>query len=112
MTFTIVFLTVITLFILFKIKTISERQQLSSKVEKRLFISGILLVLFIITNATLPYPESLYWFIVLGVLAVIGVLSFDVLKKELHRFKLLSLKERVTNVAFYGLLVTVTTLFV
>ncbi|MBO3117986.1 hypothetical protein J4050_14610 [Winogradskyella sp. DF17] len=112
MTFTIVFLTVITTFILFKIKTISERQQLNSKVEKRLFISGILLVLFIITNATLPYPESLYWFIVLGVLTVIGVLSFDVVKKELHRFKLLSLKDRVTNVAFYGLLITVTTLFI
>lgn len=112
MTFTIVFLTCITAFILFKIQTISKRHKLNTKVENRLVISGILLILFIVTNATLPYPESLYWFIVLGVLSVISVLSFEVIKKEFNRFKLLPVKERITNVMFYSLLITVTSILI
>jgi hypothetical protein len=112
MTFTIAFLISITAFILFKIKTISKRQNLKPNLEQRLVVSGILLIIFIVTHATLPYPESLYWFIVLGILAVISILSFEVIKKELQRFNRLSLKDRATNVVFYSLLVTVTTILI
>lgn len=112
MTFTVIFLTIITALILIKIKTLSIRHKLNANSEQRLLISGILLILFLITNATLPYPESLYWFIVLGVLAVTSILSFEVVKKEFTRFKLLSLKERVINITFYSLLVTVTSILI
>ncbi len=79
MTFTIVFLTVIIALIVSKTRAIVLRNNLDDISEKRLLITGGLLILFLITNVTLPYPESLYWFIGLGIVFTGIILSFNVL---------------------------------
>ena len=105
MTFTIVFLTVIIALIVSKTRAIVLRNNLDDLSEKRLLITGGLLILFLITNVTLPYPESLYWFIGLGIVFTGIILSFNVLKKEYKRFLSLSTKSKIVNVLFYSLLI-------
>lgn len=112
MTFTVVFLTAIIALIISKTRTIVLRNKLDSKNEKRLLITGALIILFLITNATLPYPQSLYWFIALGVASVGSILSFNIIKTEFKRFMALEAKDRVINVLFYSLLVIVTNLYI
>jgi hypothetical protein len=94
------------------LRDISLRNNLSDKSESRLLIAGGLVVLFLITNATLPYPQSLYWFLFLGVLLVGSVLCLDILKKEALRFKNLKTKEVVVNVLFYSLFAVTTQLYI
>ena len=112
MTITIVFLTAIIALIASKMRTITLRNNLSSKSENRLLITGVLIALFLVTNATLPYPQSLYWFIALGVICVGSILSFDVIIKEGKRFMVLKAKDKVLNVLFYSLLVIVTNVYI
>lgn len=88
------------------------RNKLNAKNERQLFISSLLVILFLITNATLPYPDSLYWFVALGVLGVSLILSFSVLKKEFNRFKSLRIKDKLTNILFYTLLIVVTHIYI
>ncbi|MFC0603273.1 hypothetical protein [Winogradskyella pulchriflava] len=111
MTFTIVFLTLIIALIVSKTKTIVLRNNLDAKNEKRVLITGVLLVIFLITNATLPYPQSLYWFIGLGVLFTGAILSYKVLKVEFKRFLSLNAKDKIVNVMFYSLLIVVTNIY-
>ncbi|MBO6879998.1 hypothetical protein [Winogradskyella sp.] len=111
MTFTIVFLTAIIALIVSKIRTIVLRNNLDDVNEKRLLITGGLLILFFVTSATLPYPESLYWFIGLGVVFTGVLLSFNVLKKEFKRFLKLRTKDKVVNVLFYSLFIVVTNIY-
>ncbi|WP_370012491.1 hypothetical protein [Winogradskyella sp.] len=111
MTFTIVFLTVIIALIVSKTRAIVLRNNLDDISEKRLLITGGLLILFLITNVTLPYPESLYWFIGLGIVFTGIILSFNVLKKEYKRFLSLSTKSKIVNVLFYSLLIVVTNIY-
>jgi amino acid transporter len=111
MTFTIVFLTVIIALIVSKTRAIVLRNNLDDLSEKRLLITGGLLILFLITNVTLPYPESLYWFIGLGIVFTGIILSFNVLKKEYKRFLSLSTKSKIVNVLFYSLLIVVTNIY-
>jgi amino acid transporter len=111
MTFTIVFLTAIIALIVSKTRAIVLRNNLDDKTEKRVLITGVLIVLFLITNATLPYPQSLYWFIGLGVLFIGSILSYDVLKLELKRFWSLDSKDKIINVLFYSFVVVVTHIY-
>ncbi|WP_299520613.1 hypothetical protein [Winogradskyella sp.] len=111
MTFTIVFLTAIIALIVSKTKTIVLRNNLSASNEKRVLMAGVLLILFLITNATLPYPESLYWFIGLSVVFVSIFLTLSVLKKEMRRFLSLDAKDKIVNVLFYSLLIIVTNIY-
>jgi hypothetical protein len=112
MTFTIVFLTAIIALIVSKTRTIVLRNNLDSKSEKRVLITCSLIVLFLITNATLPYPQSLYWFIALGVVSTSSILSHTVIKREFKRFMALETQDRVVNVLFYSLLIIVTNLYI
>lgn len=111
MTFTTVFLATIIALIIAKTRDIVLRNNLDAKKEKRLFIASILLILFLVTNATLPYPESLYWFIGLGIVSAVSILSYSVLKKEIKRFMALKTKEKVQNILFYSLLVVITNIY-
>ena len=111
MTFTLIFLTLIITFIVFKTRNIVLRNNLNSNNEKRVLITSVLIVLFLITNVTLPYPESLYWFIGLGVVATAFILSFPILKKEMKRFVALNTKNKIVNILFYSLLVVITNIF-
>ena len=111
MILTIVFLTAIIALIIAKTRTIVLRNNLDAKSEKHVLITSILIMLFLITNATLPYPRSLYWFIGLGVVFTGSFLSYNVLKKELKRFMSLKTKDKIENVLFYSLLTVSTNLF-
>ncbi|WP_370003454.1 hypothetical protein, partial [Winogradskyella sp.] len=93
-------MTVIIALIVSKTRAIVLRNNLDDISEKRLLITGGLLILFLITNVTLPYPESLYWFIGLGIVFTGIILSFNVLKKEYKRFLSLSTKSKIVNVLF------------
>ena len=77
MTFTIVFLSLVIALIIGKIRAIVLRNNLDTRNEKRVLITGVLLILFLITNVTLPYPQSLYWFIGSGVIFSGLILSFN-----------------------------------
>jgi hypothetical protein len=111
MTFTIIFLTVIITFIASKTRTIVLRNNLDSTNEKRVLITSVLIILFLITNVTLPYPESLYWFMGLGVAFTGLILSYNVLKTEFKRFFTLNIKGKTLNVLFYSLLIVVTNIY-
>ncbi|WP_111682463.1 hypothetical protein [Winogradskyella tangerina] len=111
MTFTIVFLSAIIALIISKTTSIVKRNNLSASSEKRVLIAGVLLTLFLLTNVTLPYPESLYWFIGLSVVFVSFILTFSVLKQELKRFLNLKLQDKIVNVLFYSLLLVVTNIY-
>jgi len=82
------------------------------KDEKRLLVAGGLVILFLITNITLPYPQSLYWFLFLGIILISFVLCRGIIKKESLRFKSLNTKDMTVNVAFYGLFIIVTHLYI
>ena len=112
MTYAIVFLIAITTLIITKLRAISLRNNLDSFSEKKLLVTASLTVIFLATNLTLPYPQSLYWFIILGIIAVGSILSFNVIKKEFHRFMELKPQDRVINVLFYGLLFVVTNIYI
>ncbi|MDP5082583.1 MAG: hypothetical protein NWP87_08010 [Winogradskyella sp.] len=112
MIFTVVFLITVTSLIFFKLRAISLRNNLSDKGENRLLIAGVLVVLFLVTNATLPYPQSLYWFLFIGVLFIASILCFDIVKKEAVRFKKLKTKDLIVNVLFYSLFIVVTHLYI
>ncbi len=111
MTFTTVFLTTIIALIISKTRDIVLRNNLNAKKEKRLLIASILLILFLVTNATLPYPKSLYWFIGLGIVFTCSILTFGVIKKEFKRFMSLKTNEKIINVIFYSLAVIVTNIY-
>lgn len=111
MTFTIVFLVIISSLIFLKLGDVAKRNNLTGNGEKRLLFSGGLVVLFLITNVTLPYPQSLYWFIFLSVLLTSILLCFDILKIETLRFKNLKVKDRIMNALFYSLFVVITHIF-
>lgn len=111
MTFTIVFLSLVIALIIGKIRAVVLRNNLDAKNEKRVLITGVLLILFLITNVTLPYPQSLYWFIGLGVIFSGLILSFNTLKKEISRFSNLNAKDKIINVLFYSLLIFVTHIY-
>ena len=111
MTFTLGFLSAIIALIISKTTSIVRRNNLSASSEKRVLIAGVLLILFLITNVTLPYPESLYWFIGLGVVGVSVILTFSVLRKEIKRFLALNLRDKIVNVTFYSLLIVVTNIY-
>ncbi|WP_426431708.1 hypothetical protein ACPX19_04325 [Winogradskyella sp. HB-48] len=111
MTFTTVFLAAIIALIIRKTRDIVLRNNLDSKKEKHFVIASTLLILFLVTNATLPYPESLYWFIGMGIVSAISILSYSVIKKEFKRFIALNTKEKVQNILFYSLLVVVTNIY-
>lgn len=103
MTPTIVFLVTISSLIFLKMRDVSLRNNLNAESENRLLIASGLVSLFLVTKATLLYPQSIYWFLFFGVLLVVSVLCFDILKKEVLRFKKLKTKQMVTNVLFYSL---------
>jgi hypothetical protein len=111
MTFTTVFLVAIIALIIAKTRDIVLRNNLDAKKEKRLIIANILFILFLVTNATLPYPDSLYWFIGLGIVISTAILSYDVIKKEFKRFMALETKDKLQNILFYSLLVVVTNIY-
>ncbi len=111
MIFTIVFLTAIIALIIAKTNAIVKRNNLNPSNEKRVLIAGVLLILFLITNATLPYPESLYWFIGLAVVFVSFILTFKVLKQEMKRFMAMGSKDKIVNVLFYSLVIIVTNIY-
>jgi len=111
MIFNIVFLVLIISLVIVKTRTIVLRNNVDPKNEKRILISGVLIVLFIITNATLPYPESLYWFIGLGVIFTSLILSYKILGSEFKRFIYLQPKDKIVNVLFYTLVVVVTSIY-
>ena len=112
MSFTVVFLVIISSLIFLKLRDISVRNNLTVNSEKRLLISGSLVILFLITNATLPYPQSLYWFIFLGVMLIGSILCLDILKREALRFKNLKTKDLIMNVLFYSLFIIVTHIYI
>ena len=112
MIFTIIFLTAIIALIVSKTKAVVLRNKLNPSSEKRVLIAGFLVILFLITNVTLPYPESLYWFIGLSVVFVSVILTFSVLKKEMKRFLALTTKDKIVNTLFYSLLVVITTIYI
>lgn len=111
MIFTVLFLIAIITFIFSKTNTILLRNKLDTNNKKRILIASFLVVLFLITSVTLPYPESLYWFIGLGVVFVSLMLSFNVLKSEFKRFLSLNAKNKIVNVLFYSLLILVTNIY-
>ena len=112
MVYNLIFISTIVAFITIKLKDISLRQNLNNDKERRLLLSGGLVILFLMSSAVLPFPESLYWFLVLGILFTICLISFDIVKMEWRRFLKLEKKKRVINVLFYSLLVVYTTIFI
>ncbi len=112
MSFTVVFLVIISSLIFLKLRDISLRNNLTVNSEKRLLISGSLVILFLITNATLPYPQSLYWFIFIGVMLIGSILCLDILKREALRFKNLKTKDLIMNVLFYSLFIILTHIYI
>jgi len=93
-------------FLAYKIYDCVLRNRLSKFEKIKLGVSITLVVLFIITSKTLPYPESLYWFILLSILLIAGLLSSKVIRVELKRQLALSKKDMVVNMLFYSLLVS------
>ena len=112
MAYTIIVLSIICTLIIVKLKDITLRNKLNDKDEKRLLIAGSLLILFFVTKVTLPYPESLYWFLFLSVIGIGSILCIDILKIEFKRFRKLKTKDMILNIAFYCLFIVVTHLFV
>jgi hypothetical protein len=112
MSFTVVFLVIISSLIFLKLRDISVRNNLTVNSENRLLISGSLVILFLITNATLPYPQSLYWFIFLGIMLIGCILCLDILKREALRFKNLKTKDLIMNVLFYSLFIIITHIYI
>ena len=112
MVYNLIFISTIVAFITIKLKDISLRQNLNDDKERRLLLSGGLVILFLMSSAVLPFPESLYWFFVLGILFTICLISFDIVKMEWRRFLKLEKKKQVINVLFYSLLVVFTTIFI
>ena len=102
MNFTLIVCLSLIVFAAYKVKEVVDRNNLKEKGQKHLIISSILLVLFFITNLTLPYPESLYWFLLIGTVIAISILSSDVIKSEYQRFKSLDKKKRILNLLFYS----------
>jgi len=100
----IIFISIIVAFITIKLKDISVRQQLNQNKERRLILSGGLVVLFLLSSLTFPFPQSLYWFIVLGILFLVVLISSDIVKLEWRRQLSLPFKERIINLSFYSLL--------
>ena len=112
MALTFIFLVLISSLIFLKLRDVSRRNNLNVKSENRLLFSGGLVSLFVITNATLPYPQSLYWFLFLGVLLLGVVLCLNTVKKEVLRFKSLRTKDRVMNVLFYSLFIVLIHIYI
>ena len=112
MLYAVIFLTIVTILIIFKLRAIALRNNLDSTSEKKLSIIASLAIIFITTNLTLPYPQSLYWFVILGLTASTMVLLFDVVKNEFKRFLALKTREKAINILFYSLLIVVTNLYI
>lgn len=91
----------ITLFVAYKAQAIVKRNNLDAKHQRNVLISAVLVTLFLITSITLPYPESLYWFLFTGTISTTFILSNNVVKKEIKRFRALPKKDLILNVLFY-----------
>lgn len=111
MLFKVIFISALIALLLVKIKDISLRQNLNTFKERRLLLSGGLLILFLITSLLFPYPDSIYWFIVSAVLLVASSVSFDIMKIEIKRLNTLRKKDRILNVLFYSLIIVTTALY-
>ena len=112
MVYTIIFISIIIGLILIKMRDISKRNNLQEKDEKKLVIAGALLILFLITNVTLPYPQSMYWFVFAGIILVGSLLCVNILKNEAKKFKKLKFKDQLLNVLFYSLFFTVIHIYI
>jgi len=112
MIYDVVFVTLIVAFITVKLKDISLRHQLNDSKERRLLLSGGLVILFLLSWLVFPFPESLYWFIVLGITFTIVLVAFDIIQLEWQRLLRLKVKDRIINVLFYSLLAIVVNLFI
>lgn len=112
MVFSIVFLAVIITLLFSKLKDISLRNKLNTQEDKRLIIAGMLIVLFLTSSILLPYPESIYWFAFIGVILTGFILCFDILKAEMRRFEKLNVKDKLTNILFYSLMVIVIHIYI
>lgn len=112
MVYDLIFISVIVAFITIKLKDISLRQNLNTNKERRLLLSGGLVILFLMSTAVLPFPQSLYWFIVLGILFTVCLVSFDIIKLEWKRLLRLNKKDRLVNLLFYSLLIVFINIFI
>lgn len=112
MTFSIVFCIIVSAIIISKARDIIRRNALDLKNRRGLVTTSGLAILFLITNLTMPYPQSLYWFILLGIMFTGSILSFKILKKEYSRFRRLQPKAVCINVLFYSLLIVVTSIYI
>ena len=111
MSFTILFLTFISIFILFKSSIIAKRNRLSQRKEKGIFIIASLIIAFIITSVILSYPQWLYWSVFSGLIITGFILLSSVVKQEYQRFMKLSIKDQIQNILFYNLLIVVATIY-
>lgn len=105
MIYELIFISTIVALISIKLKDISLRHKLSSNKERRLLLSGGLVILFLLSTVFFPFPESLYWFIVLGLSFAVILMSLDIIKLELMRQRTLPVQKRVTNLLFYTLFI-------
>jgi len=105
MNLTLLFLIFVSLLILFKTKEVIRRNNLSEKKEKLLLTIISLIVILMVTNITLPYPQSLYWFLSIGLITSISIFFSSVIKHEYKRFSNLTLKDRILDGLFYCLLI-------
>ncbi len=112
MIYTIIFISIIIGLIFIKMGDISKRNNLQTKDEKKLVTAGALLILFLITNVTLPYPQSLYWFIFSGVILVGSLLCVNIIKIEAKKFRKLKFRDQLLNVLFYSLFFTVIHIYI
>jgi hypothetical protein len=112
MTYDIIFIALIVAFLTVKLKDISLRHQLNESKERRLLLSGGLVILFLMASLLIPFPQSLYWFIVLGIVFTVVLVAFDIIKLEWQRLLRLKPKDRVINILFYSLLAVVVNLFI
>ena len=112
MIYELIFTSTIVMLITIKLKDISLRHKLSASKERRLLLSGGLVILFLLSSVFLPFPESLYWFIVLGLSFTVILISLDIIKLELKRQRTLPIQERVTNLLFYSLFIVFVTIWI
>ncbi len=112
MTFSIVFCILISTIIISKVRDIIRRNALDIRNQRGLLITSGLAILFLITNLTMPYPQSLYWFIMLGIIFTGSILSFKIMKKEYGRLRHMQPKAICVNVLFYTLLFVVTSIYI
>ncbi len=93
--------------LIYKFAVCMNRNPLSQLDKIKFGFSAGLIVAFIVITKILPFPESLYWFVFITILALSVLLSLKVVRLELKRFWTLSRKDRVINILYYPLLIAV-----